>query len=805
MKGKRVQIILGAVAVVLAAAIVFTTIVIVNSYSTKTVIKKVTTKGEVITEHIDEEFDDFLDDMIGDTTFDDDFWDELMGADEPEEETPSEEEKAPDEVVDDMDWIDGDGSDKEEDDKVYTSKIQKFGDKVTGNNREINIKLNEVAYKDYWGSGGNTFPEVLSNDAVLQGYDSVMWEFERHKYIQSKMGYTRTIISMDAMITNEEENPSRNDIENNKDYQNYINGIYSWENDSMNSFWEMMDAFNTAGTKVMLNSGWKAHTRIQKWYAAETRYPGGSAPYDIKAFVKANAYWLAECEARYPGLVVSMCFGNEVSKPVYGWLDDFGTHDDYLKYNLVLYSIMQQAVEYVKETGLVVIDPNDPEKKREITVKLNKDFKLMGADQSYTYGRVELDELQYALDKLMGEDFLGYAKHYYYYQNIVDDGRMTGYDLLFDQFCKWNQTLSKPVFIHEMRAESPDKDWVEGDPERNLMSLDGVFDWDLSYASYCIATANTGCKLINNWDYGTGYYPNPNPNGIKFSNFVTGTGMQFNLGNGARDARIATNYYFVSLFQNYVPMHSDVLMVDWTGEDMRVAAFKLPDGNYTFVVEVKDFDYARTIKFNLDGSLEGKSLYRYTFTNEHGRGEEDEIITDATEKYNGSDKMLNGNVISSDKTINGVTNSFSDTVGSNKTILDAWFGRVKNNYAVYIYSTKGNVKNVTLEKVTQDLVLADGSIDFNATTNFRVNNNGTWKNPEVKWAVVASAKKNGKTIQEKDSAAKGTIDANGLYTVGAGAEPGDRIAIAAYIDDNNNGKFDRQTETTYALGVIYIK
>ena len=773
MKIKKAQIILGAIAVVLAAAIAFGAIVIVNSYSTKTIIKKVTTKGEVITDHIDDEFDQFLDDMIGDTTFDDGFWGDMIVDDETEEETPSEEES--EDVFDDMDWIDDESG--KEDEKVYTAKIQKFGDKATGNDRNIDVQLNNVAYKDYWGSGGNTFPEVLSDDAVLQGYDSVMWEFERHKYIQSKMAYTRTIISMDAMITNEEENPSRDDIENNKDYQNYISGKYSWDNDSMASFWEMMDAFQTAGTKVLLNSGWKAHTRIQKWYAAETRYPGGSAPYDIKSFVKANAYWLVECESRYPGLIVSMCFGNEVSKPVYGWLDDFGTHEDYLTYNLVLYSYMQKAVEYIKETGLKASNGKLYNAKNSEGIK---NFKLMGADCSYDYGTFELDELQTALDKLMGEDFLGYAKHYYYGKDIKDGG-YDGYDRLFDQFCKWNALLSKPVAIHEFRAESPDKDWVEGDPERNLMVFDGDFDWDLTYASYCIMGANTGCKLVNNWDMGTGYYPNPNPNGIKFSNFVTGIGQQFNLGTAYGDARVATNYYWVSLYQNYVPMHSDVLMTEWEGEDLRVSSYKLPDGNYTFVVEVNEGDANRNIKLNFDKALGFDRLYRYTFTNEHGRGEEFENKT-----YHGSDFNLNGAVIQSDgrATLSADKKSATDTVGK--------------GYAVYVYSTKAPVKNVTLKEVTKELEVSDErTVRFEANTNV--------SGAQVKWAVLASAASKGKTIAEKDAADKGTIDQNGLYTAGANAIAGDRIAVAAYIDSNNNGEFDRTIDTTYALGVVYIR
>ncbi len=773
MKIKKAQIILGAIAVVLAAAIAFGAIVIVNSYSTKTIIKKVTTKGEVITDHIDDEFDQFLDDMIGDTTFDDGFWDDMIVDDETEEETPSEEES--EDVVDDMDWIDDESG--KEDEKVYTAKIQKFGDKVTGNDRNIDVQLNNVAYKDYWGLGGNTFPEILSDDAVLQGYDSVMWEFERHKYIQSKMAYTRTIISMDAMITNEEENPSRDDIENNKDYQNYISGKYSWDNDSMASFWEMMDAFQTAGTKVLLNSGWKAHTRIQKWYAAETRYPGGSAPYDIKSFVKANAYWLVECESRYPGLIVSMCFGNEVSKPVYGWLDDFGTHEDYLTYNLVLYSYMQKAVEYIKETGLKASNGKLYNAKNSEGIK---NFKLMGADCSYDYGTFELDELQTALDKLMGEDFLGYAKHYYYGKDI-NDGGYDGYDRLFDQFCKWNALLSKPVAIHEFRAESPDKDWVEGDPERNLMVFDGDFDWDLTYASYCIMGANTGCKLVNNWDMGTGYYPNPNPNGIKFSNFVTGIGQQFNLGTKYGEARVATNYYWVSLYQNYVPMHSDVLMTEWQGEDLRVSSYKLPDGNYTFVVEVNEGDANRNIKLNFDKALGFDRLYRYTFTNEHGRGEE---FTNDT--YYGSDFNLNGAVIQSDgrATLSADKKSATDTVG--------------RGYAVYVYSTKAPVKNVTLKEVTKELEVSDErTVRFEANTNV--------SGAQVKWAVLASAASKGKTIAEKDAADKGTIDQNGLYTAGANAIAGDRIAVAAYIDSNNNGEFDRTIDTTYALGVVYIR
>lgn len=71
---------------------------------------------------------------------------------------------------------------------------------------------------------------------------------------------------MDAIITNTETDPNREDYENNSDYINYMTGVYDFSNDSASSFLETMDCLDDAVTEVILNTGWKCDSRIKNWY-----------------------------------------------------------------------------------------------------------------------------------------------------------------------------------------------------------------------------------------------------------------------------------------------------------------------------------------------------------------------------------------------------------------------------------------------------------------------------------------------------------------------------------------------------------
>lgn len=767
MKNKKWQIPLTVISGVLIITLAFSIFQIVGLSGNKNIKKKVIKHTNL--EYADKDFDDFIDDVIDnfDNNWSDDngFDDSDNGFDDNDDsEDPADNSSS--EITDDMNWDDDDdstgGGEDDGDLTKFVSPIQKDGTAAANAAvRNINVTTAKTVYKDFWSLGGNWFPMLLSNVGVSVGYNSVAWEFERQKIINSRTAYTRTLVNMDVIITNTESNPKRADYQNNKDYINYMSGVYDFENDQAESFWKTFDMFKKSGTLVMLNTGWKTPDRIQSWYPARSDDAANSAPYDIKAFVKANIAWLLECKNRGYDMVKYIYFGNEVN-----WGGDFRTHEDSIKYHTVLVTAMTKAIEYAQKNSVTYkcIDKNGQTQTR--SGKLNSDVQMITSD--FAPNSAKLVEWAQTLNKSL-ETTLGNSRptehsvHRYYDKRNGKKGNVydyRDYDSTYTILNYLRERMGRP-FINEFFASPAlcDSDLILS-REHYL----AAGDWDTSYTSYFIAAANTGAHGLANWQYGSSLY------GSRFleSNFADGMGSLYSVGNTASDYKVTTNYRLAALLQRYVPAHSDVLMNTWEGDDLRVSSFKLEDGNYTFVVEAKKTDAARTINLKLDKAV-GK-LYRYHFV---------ESLSDT------DNRKLQGTLIRSDKSFASAA-SITDTIDG--------------EYGVYVYSTKAPAKQVELDKGVETIKKTD-TIDISAKLLDCGNNSN------IKWEISAASKKNGKSLAEKDligdAKTKGSISAVGLtcrYTPGANAASGDSIAIRATLLNADGTESD-----TYSVAVIFIE
>lgn len=764
MSRRKWQLVLGAIACILAGTIAISIFVIVDRSGNKSVHQKKTKLTRAEYDFVDPDFVDYIDDVIEDLWSDMDDFSWLDDGDDEVGAVSGDENEPDTKTVDDLDWLNDDGN--SDDNTAYSSPIPMKGStpKDAGT-RNIKIQTAKTVWKDFWGLGGDTFPELLSNDAINTGYSSVLWEFERQKMISARMNYTRALMDMDAIITNTEPNPQREDYQNNSDYINYMNGVYDFENDSARSFWTMMDAFKEAGTLVQLNSGWKCAERIRRWYPDTVNDWMNSAPYDINAFVRANIVWLLECQDRgYGGdMLPYIYFGNEVN-----WGGDFITNEDSITYHTILISTMIKAMDYAREhTVEYSVYHNGKTIKK--SGKLNKTVQMIACDFAPNSKKIAdwTERLNASLEKALGNKRPTEQSVHRYYNDKPLAGNdifaSRNYETTYAILNRFRETLGK-IFVNEFYAApaSADADYNSANREHNETTPG---DWDTSYASYFIAAANTGTRGLANWEYGTSFYPVLYR--MKQSEFADGVGQLFGMGAKESDYKVTTNWRLVSMLERYVPSHSDVLQTSWEGQDIRTAAFRLADGGYTFVVEAKKGSDERTVNLNLDKAV-GK-LYRYHF------------VDTAVDPEN---RALQGTLIRSDKSFDSAS-KITDTIGK--------------EYGVYVYSTMAPVEQIKLSKAVQTVSAGD-SVGIDAQLL------DCKAGCTVRWEIVAASKELGSSLEKKDlmgdSKTEGTIVSSGThctYQVGENAKPGDSIAVRATLLDSGGSPM-----SVYAVTVFIV-
>lgn len=127
---------------------------------------------------------------------------------------------------------------------------------ATDAQRTVTVHLDQVLQEDYLGIGVNVIPWSLTGDTARYGYDDADWEvdIERIRTVQPKVA--RVWFQIDWM-----------ELEK---------GQYDFESPEMKAFYRYLDAFQQAGTEVLLNFGWKVGERVHDWFL----YPGVTKPYE---------------------------------------------------------------------------------------------------------------------------------------------------------------------------------------------------------------------------------------------------------------------------------------------------------------------------------------------------------------------------------------------------------------------------------------------------------------------------------------------------------------------------------------------
>ncbi|GAA5210598.1 chitobiase/beta-hexosaminidase C-terminal domain-containing protein [Microbacterium kyungheense] len=122
--------------------------------------------------------------------------------------------------------------------------------------RTVTVDLDEVVQDDYLGIGVNVIPWSLMGDTAAYGYDDADWEVDVERILTVQPKVARVWFQIDWM-----------ELEK---------GQYDFESPEMKAFYRYLDAFQQAGTEVLLNFGWKVGERVHDWFL----YPGVQKPYE---------------------------------------------------------------------------------------------------------------------------------------------------------------------------------------------------------------------------------------------------------------------------------------------------------------------------------------------------------------------------------------------------------------------------------------------------------------------------------------------------------------------------------------------
>ncbi len=594
--------------------------------------------------------------------------------------------------IDDPDIYEPDVDDIDFDDS-YVSPIKVYGSAVKKGStiRNIDVKTDKVVHKDWLSTGGNIFPGLMSETGMeFTGMNWSLFEIERKRFTSAKPRLNRMFLPVDYMITNESTSANPN-----KDQKNWENGIYDFNSDRMKAVYEYVEMVENYGGDILLDYGWKVDKRLESWFSLSDTNPSGSAPADLKSFSKACAAAVKQLKVvKGYNNIKYLSFFNEMGHTGH----DFDTLGDRKVYYL---SMLKMIKSDLQKEGLF------------------DNIKIWVAEDGVYSGTAQY------FQKNWDSNLSGYCFHHYPHDNSSGEGFYT-YMHSVGELLKG--TFKKPVYITEYATGVYDEilnGYLKND---DIKAGYRPWNWEDTTASFYIACANSGISGGSRWGYSTDFFTSINVVGFQnsdFRNHWDKTTSVDSINNGLK-----FSYYQEALLTNYVPQHSGVLQTDWQGDDIRVSSFRLPDGNITVVVEVKEGTTEKTLNLNFDKNL-NKTIYRMSF--------------DFSVSRNG-----NATVPPCDKVFANAENTVSDTVNK--------------DYGMYVYTTMKPIKQIELNSVAVKAAKGD-------TVNFAASLVDCSTADEVEWSICAAT----------NNAAKGTIDQNGVYRVSDNAKSGDTVAVRAQL------------------------
>ena len=429
---------------------------------------------------------------------------------------------------------------------------------VYSNSREISVQTETVITEDFLGVGANVVPTEFMPESLSLGFNEVYWAIHRKRVLTAAPHVVRLWFQLDWIVKNE---------------GNYLNGVFDFETPKMSSVFRHLELLREAGSEIEFNFGWKAGREIQDWFAFESvQAKHNSAPRDLKPYARACAATLHELiVVRGYNNIRHLTFYNE---PTYGDKVSIGEflcpYDDKLGYWIEMLRETDCAMALNGTKGLV---------------------KVWGCEQAGN-----IPEWMEGMNERAGDLLDMHTFHYYGFH--------------------WRNHSDLLALLERIKNAAGGKPFCMTESA----SLTGEsYLWNNNDVALFIAAANSGCCGTLYWTL----------SGVPLTDplehiFLAGTDLSKSMFDylplsGA--ASVNDSFYAHSLLLRYIPNHSKTLHTALSAEnnDCRVAAFSIPDGGVTVVVEsnVASFDRPVTVKF--DCEIPGV-FYKYVYNRPECRG-----------------------------------------------------------------------------------------------------------------------------------------------------------------------------------------
>ncbi|GAA2898456.1 hypothetical protein GCM10010517_63550 [Streptosporangium fragile] len=133
--------------------------------------------------------------------------------------------------------------------------------------------------------------------------------------------------------------------------------------------------------------------------------------------------------------------------------------------------------------------------------------------------------------------------------------------------------------------------------------------WDSGFANHVIKAANEGLTSALVWQM-TGVHTK-DPDGDTNGTYTLWDSLLLGL-------EPSRSFYSAGLLMRYVPERSDVIAVDTGSPDLRAAAFRTEDGQWTIVLESKA-GAAKNVTFDFGGRHIGRTFHRFVYQDDVAR------------------------------------------------------------------------------------------------------------------------------------------------------------------------------------------
>ena len=499
---------------------------------------------------------------------------------------------------DDDEWDDDDFGDIEDGDtEDYTPVIQNLGKAVSGATRKVEVSntTSGIEFTGFYGIGCNVFPSQFTLYAQQkEGSVPAYSELYAKRFNDISLSYARSWFQVDWFVTNEAGDDYKDyedNWEDNPDYKNWINGVYNFYSDEMNSaveYWQMLE---DAGTEIYLAYNWKNAKRIQAWFGNDPFHAEIAAPRDLEAYAKAAAA-LFKHVRNERGLTNfnTLAFYNEPDRANgydYEGSWDYTTIGDKALYWMNMVKACHEVFS------------NDPEL---------EDVQIASADCSNLITAVTDNYVNPYLRNHGGYQYFDMFTFHVYataYTGRCEEGD-TVYDTLIKMFTfVENWYPGNNNWITEYYSTD-----IGFTAENHKAYMWENYGWSHSAAGMFIACANTGIHGLFKWTILGHALPDPINGNVangETSSWATAVSVDTAI-------KVMNSYYQESLLNTYVKNDSNVHNITWEGDDIRCSAFTTKDGkDFSLVVEANEDSVDRVVDVTLKKSLGGKKLYVYAF------------------------------------------------------------------------------------------------------------------------------------------------------------------------------------------------